>query len=338
MRRYVPDSPQGQSRWHNAALSKSDRGIHQYIRVGTFTFVQAFFAHFVWKSRSSAKLLTNAGQTWLGINLDEISEAMSSNVKKPSPGRTQHMHPHARATSCPWCLHGGFEKRNKNTFFVASRCKCQASGNDSLSNNVKASFGRDLCGTTRICEGKNCPTSDDLSENYVPLSSTKRIDPALKNLISDSIVDCRGCTSVSETSDAPTSSTILRWNHDHWRSCNGIMKRMRTCHFSPSALWCPIDWTFRETTKPLQGFTDRGENPFLQGFSLAKVSSASCGHRDRTLQFFLWCYSQWRWYHCVYVYQVSPYSCSACLMFTMFGFVLCRRSALMLVLNPRERP
>lgn len=42
---------------------------------------------------------------------------LSSNVLKcqeaqpPSPRRTQHMHPHARATSCPWCLHDDFKKK-----------------------------------------------------------------------------------------------------------------------------------------------------------------------------------------------------------------------------------
>ena len=101
----------------------------------------------------------------------------------------------------------------------------------------------------------------------------------------------------------------------------------------------------------LQGFTNRGEtgeNPFLQGFSLAKASSVSCGHPDSNGAVFLWCDSQWRWSPC---YTMSMFTmlmgclCLPCFAIFMFSMshahrvckcMFCCKSSLMLVLNPRE--
>ena len=98
----------------NAALRNSDCGIHQYIRVATSTFVKGLINILcesqIWR-QAVDKCWSNMAWYKSGWNI-------SGNVLKcqeaqpPNPGRTQHMHPHARATSCPWCLHDDFKKKN----------------------------------------------------------------------------------------------------------------------------------------------------------------------------------------------------------------------------------
>ena len=245
---------------------------------------------------------------------------ISGNVLKcqeaqpPNPGRTQHMHPHARATSCPWCLHDDFKKKKWFSLHPDA----------SVTHHLEMIHYATMCWLRHLV--------DLFGTNY---SHFRRF--------------------LQKKWSASQPQIYQEMINSHYQSYLRLNCRLQRC-YNPFRYWwfsnisyyrdetmiivCALEsWKIWElftshhplipnrldvsgSNQTLQGFTNRGAtgwNPFLQGFSLAKASSVSCGHPDSNgAVFFMMRFSVTL---ITMLYHVHVHHAYGMFMFTMFRHI-----------------